>query len=527
AASERPADPEKKLNEIKQDEGLGTAMWGSWCKQFFVADREYAGPQEEPEVKQKFELLDLSKVALKTDFSDIADKGYLRDSLKWIESARLNAYGRFGSLWRSYRRNPANPASRYVARYGRTWIYDNALAIYAELKTAALAQMSGCPNTGAAHTQNAKKAADALVNLSRLEEQNGFKGLWRFSYNTIDDNFVDPRGPLGANLWALNAIYAYILQTGDERNLGWLKDSVKSFLFKQQVMDENDPRFGLIRGGLYNASDYKKGENMGYSVDEGDPNIQNEYCFIEHNADFIGTLRLAAIAEKRFNGGRDEKFLSDLRQRHELCVKAILKNFWLGDHFCTAMEPDGTINTSVAVDNNSWVADIIMPYDAERAWQSIRYNRKKFMVMMRLGDKVIDGLSFFAGDFKDPYLMNMSDADRKLMEEMVQPEATFGYVLLLMRYAEHTPNKERKAECLMLINRLYRSMVLLKEHFGGLGTPYATVDIPGYFNTMESMAGTATGVVVTTAMLGVDADDFIGISPPEDFTVDGRRPFSD
>lgn len=493
----------------------------------------------------------LAETPRKIDFSKLADRTYFQDSLAWLASQNFGRLGNFSYLWKSYKSQPTHPYSKFYAKYGRTWTYDNALGIYAALKTAKVAEISKNETAAKASTENAKRAVTALVNLAKWEEGKGYKGLWHFSYNTTGDDFIDPRGPLGANLWALNAIYSYIIQTGDTTHLAWVNSKMKTFVFGQQVMSkerkmtvvrqgrtqvisEPEQRYGLIRAGLYNAEDYAKGDLMGYGVYTGNPNVQNEGCFVEHNADYIATLRLAAIAERKFNGGKDTKFLSDLKNRHELCVQAILNNFWQKDHFCTAMDAattkDGVVvstklNTSVAVDNNSWLADVIMPYDMEKAWQSIKFNEKRFMIKVRLGGKDMEGLFFFTKEFADPYV-RMSAADRAKLEKMLQPEATFGYILLLMRYAQATDNAERRKECLDLISRLYKSMVMLKQHYGGKGTPYATLDIHNYFNTMEAMSSTATGMIVTDAMYGAGIDDFIGVTPPEDFTVGSKAPFT-
>jgi len=454
----------------------------------------------------------------------IADKGFLEFSMKWIDDRSLGWRGKFSYLWQSYEEEPTHPYSEYIAMYKRTWVYDDALAIYAQLKTAELAKATGDHESAQRHIENARRATEAFVYLADWEESKGFNGLWHFSYNVFGDNFIDPRGPLGADIWVLNAIYSYIIQTADTRHLGWINHKVKNFIFGQQVMDEKDPRHGLIRAGLYNASDYAKGDSMGYNVYGDDPNVQNENCFVEHNADYIGLLRLAAIAEIGFNESRDKGFLDELKNRHEACLKAVIKNFWQDDHFSTGMSETGKVNTSVAVDNNSWLADVIMVYDMERAWQSLQFNEKRFIIELELGRQKAEGLFFFTRDFHDMFIQKLRRKDREKLEKMIQPEATFGYIALLMRYARYTKDEARRQKCLELVERLYSSMIKIKKHYGSRKLPYATLDIKGYFNTMGSMASIATGAVVTAAMLGANADDFIGVAPPAYFTVDEKPP---
>lgn len=459
-------------------------------------------------------------------FAGIADKGFLEFSMNWISDRSLGWCGQFSYLWQSYEEEPTHPYSEYIAMYKRTWVYDDALAIYAQLKAAELAKSAGDHESAQAHIENAGRAVEAFVYLADWERSKGFNGLWHFSYNVFGDNFIDPRGPLGANIWVLNAIYAYIIQTADTTRLSWVSDRVKDFVFDQQIMDKDDPRHGLIRAGLYNAVDYAKGDGMGYNVYGDDPNIQNESCFIEHNADYIGLLRLAAIAEISFNGSGDKEFLDELKNRHEICLKAVIKNFWRGDHFSTGMSETGEINTSVAVDNNSWLADVIMPYDMERAWQSLLFNEKRFIIKLELDRQKAEGLFFFTKDFYDMFIQKLRQKDREKLEEMIQPEATFGYIALLMRYARHTKDEARRQKCLELTERLYSSMIKIKKYYGDRKLPYATLDIKDYFNTMGSMASIATGAVVTATMLGANADDFIGVAPPEYFTVNGKAPLA-
>jgi len=470
---------------------------------------------------------------------------YFNDSFKWIASQQIQKRGIFSGLWKSYRFNTRHKYPeelRYLVDFQRTWTYDDALGVYAELKRAKRYELEGNRALYAEAMGNAVRGIEGLFRLAKWEEEeNSFDGLWHFSYNTNSDSFIDPRGPIGANLWALNAILSYTIQTGDTKYLEWVRTKIQTFLFQQQVTDKNDPRYGLIQAGLLNATDYAYGNMMGYSIREGNTNVQNQNCHIEHNADYIATLRLAAIAERRFNKYPDQRYLSELRRRHEICIKAVISKFWRGDHFCTALDahvlPDGTLtavlNESVAVDNNSWVGDVIMSYDMELAWKCLQYNKKNFMRKARVNiqdrkenwhEVEVEGLFFFDKDFIDPYVCGLTSQERDVFERMIQPEATFGYITLLIKYAQLTDYKDRREECLSLIKRLYESMVIIKLAYVGDGTPYATEFISQYFNTAESMAGTATGAITTCALFGVSLDDFVGATPPSDFLVDGKAP---
>jgi len=525
---------------------------------------------------------------------------YLERSLAFLKDQRIGARimkGKdFSGLYQSHKHTPRNPNSQYVAAYGRSWVYDCALGIYADLKSG--------------KTEQARRGVDALVRLAEHEDKLGFRGLWHFSYNTMADDFIDPRGPLGANLWCLNAIYAYMLQTGDSRPLAWTNEKVAGFVFTQQVLDGKDPRYGLFRAGLENPVDLARGDAMGYHVYEGIPsdfdellresqrlsqeilglvlphplnkpvatalealrlarptdeviNSQVEFCSIEHNADAVATLRLAARAAYRFLPVERE-FLDELKRRHDLTLDA-LDRMWVREadgagHFVTAMEADGTLNTSVAVDNNTWVPAVLLDYDEERVWESIQFTRTRFLVE----DVGCKGLFFFNSDFTDRYV-NLTEAEREEMERLIQPEATWGFVQLLWEYARKTKHSPRRKEALALARELAENMIAFQALYAAtgdpyergfasyadvstqvglstlkavageprallnklveestaaanrhrrFGTPYASRNIRNYFNTLESAAATATGVAVMQVMRGANGDDFITVAPP-------------
>ena len=459
--------------------------------------------------------------AIEMTLPQLVDPAFESGVRDWVEGQRIRFRSvgsfTFDGLLQSYKESD-HPDSRYLAKYGRVWTYDAALGIYSDLKNG--------------KTSGAKKAVDALVALAKEEEQKGFKGLWHFSYNTTGDNYIDPRGPLGANLWAINAIYAYMLQTGDTTQLTWVNEKVKTFIFGQQVMNPKDGRYGLVRAGLYNAEDYAKKDEMGYGVYQGDANVQDENVYIEHNSDAAGTFRFAYHAAKKF-GVKDEAFKGELIRRHELVMKGIDK-FWAGDHFVTAMNPDGTLNRSVAVDNESWVGAVVLPYDQEKAWKAIQYLRQHFTVTVTKGERRpgetvsipnATGLFFFQGGFTDPYV----PANPKY-EQMFQPEATLGVIPLLRAFiqtkafVETTNDPVRKKEAAEFMALLYQGVVKIHRAYGGRGLPYATVNIHDYFTTMESMAATATASTVNAILKGAPGNDFIYWAPPEEFLVGGKKP---
>lgn len=519
-----------------------------------------------------------------------------------IESRRIGGKD-FDGLYQSYKPNPRNPASQFIAAYGRVWPYDSALGVYADLKTGRF--------------EHARRAVDALVALGDNEERSGFRGLWHFSYNTLNDDFVDPRGPLGGNLWALSAILNYILVTGDTRHLDWANARIVGYVFDQQVIDPEDRRYGFFRAGLENAADLARGDAMGYHAYEGptasiedllrnsqrrsqvllglflpDPlnkpvawylktaraagpsddivNSQVEYVAIEHQADAIAMLRLAGRAAAQFRP-EDRRLSEALRARHALVMSALDK-LWVADpdgtgHYVTGMRRDGSLNRSVAVDNSTWVAGVLLDYDEERAWACIEHAVKRFVAV----DGGFRGLFFFTRDFEDDYVQLDASA-REVMEYMIQPEATWGFVQVLLQFARRTEDPVRHeytlrlaedlalnmvafqafyaregdpyergvagfadlaaavggstaravalGEPLALVGRLAEEARGLAARFRRYGTPYASRNVHGYFNTLESMAATATGLIVSQVMLGrASGDDFLAVTPPRAWKV--------
>jgi len=467
------------------------------------------------------------------DFSGIASEKYLKDSMKWMADQNLSGKGRkeFKYLWRSYKEDRKHGWSQFIAKPGRTWIYDNAVGIYALLKFSKLAKIREEKEESEKHYKSAGKAIESLIKLNQWEERRGFKGLWHFSYDT-HGSYISPMGPMGANLFVLNAIYAYIIQGGDRTYLKWINDRVKTFIFDQQVMDKDDPRYGLIQAGL--------------RLDKGNRNSQMTWCNIEHNTEYAGTLRLAA----RANQGRDKEFLLELAERHELLVKGILKNFWQGDHFCTLITETGEINQLVSADTTSWTPFVLMPYmDMNDVWKCIQYIKDNFRIEVEEGErcyhwhwkqlpgsgrkivlknkkvpfqKKVAGLFFFTREHGE----NIPPEEIEKLEKMLHPEAMAYMGLLLMEFAKHTEDKEKRKEALDFLRELYEGIVTMKEAYGGKGTPYATLNVEDYSNTLESMTSAASGAIFTMALMGVDIDDFLGVVPPESFSVDGKKPFN-
>lgn len=456
---------------------------------------------------------------------------FLRRNLTFLDRQMLicpSVNGQIGfdfqGLRRSFQEDPGHPASQRVAHFGRIWIYDVALSIYADLK--------------AGRVRQAGYQAGRVLQLARQEEAKGFQGLWHFSYNTREDSFIDARGPAGANAWCLNALYATVLARGDTALLAWANDAVRRYLFGLQVMESSDPRHGLVRAGLFSADDLARGDAMGYRVYEGDLNHRYEHVILEHCADAVGTLRLAFRATRRILP-RETAFLEELIHRHDLLMRGMRRCFWQEDHFVSALDPQGQLYRgtddlpSVAVDNNTWSAHVFLPYDLGLARSAIRFVEERFRVNAppaQLEDakestipEGMEGLYYFQTSFSDPFVLVPADY-REKMRELIHPEATFGLIHFLLSMSEASPDPWEKQKFSRRAQDLYDHMVDLLPLYGPTGAPYATANVPTVFSTLHCITTAASSAIATAILQGAPSDDFIGVLPPEEFTVDGKAP---
>ena len=538
-------------------------------------------PQDQGPLLAQDKKPDAAAVKLNDQIKEIASKSLLDDGKKFLSRQRISDRSRvtpanvpkevldryqrnrgkifagfdFNGLFQSYSSDEKNPhwnESKFLAANGRVWIYDTSLGILADISNGEMA--------------SARKAVNALVELGKDEQALGFTGGWHFSYNTFDDSWLDPRAPIGNTLWGLKAVYVYAeaavrspdaaVRREAEGHIEWANSLVKSLVFEMQVVDEKDKRYGLIRAMRYNGILDTKNprtdknytlDEAGYRAYEGkDLNKISEHVIFEHNADLVDVYRLASRATTAAKV-KDEKFQTELARRHELVMNALWEKGWAGDHFVTAMAPDGTLNRGVAVDNNTWVAQVFLPYEEERAWQAIDYvwnnfrtrNKEGKALAGKTGDLLLEGnfsaaaqkrlenqefagLFFFQPDFADPYV-DIPKELRPKLAQMVQPEGTFGYIHYLTEFARVTKDEKRRDEALRRAGLLYRSMGTLRELYGvNSGLPYSTMNVP-LFTTLHGMASTGSGVVVTRLMQG-NTTGYIGVDPPAAWTFQKRLP---
>ncbi len=445
---------------------------------------------------------------------------YLKEALAFLDRQMIrvpSVNGQVGfdfqGLRQSFREDPKHPDSKMVAHFGRIWVYDIALSIYADLKANRIRQ--------------AGYQVGRVMQLALCEEAKGYKGLWHFSYNTKEDIFIDARGPAGANCWCLNAIYSYLLQRPDPGVLQWANRMTRDYLFPLQVTDPQDSRYGLVRAGFHNADETARGDGMGYQVYEGELNRMYQHVILELSAGAAGTLRLAYRVNRK-QEPRDGAFLEELARRHDLLLQGMRKRFWHGDHFVSALDEQGEVyrgtdgQPSVAVVNNTWSAHVFLPYDLELARAAARFIEKRFVVAAPPASVEdahpgadptgIEGVFYFLSNFSDPFVQMPSEARAK-MENLFQLEAAFGYALFLLALGDR-----KRAE------EIHEHTLRLLKMYGPSAAPYASANVPGIFSTLNSCTTAATGVAATAILQGASGDDYIGVLPPLEFTVAGKPP---
>ena len=190
-------------------------------------------------------------------------------------------------------------------------------------------------------------------------------------------------------------------------------------------------------------------------------------------------------------------------------------------------------NPSVAIDNNTWAAHVFIPYDVDLVRSSARFVERRFVVghppaeiesaLTGASSEGLEGTFFFTSSFADPFVHVPLEFRAKL-ERIFHPEATFGYILMLRDLSDALPGLEGDrigVRAYELLDKTIRFIQL----YGPNSAPYASAYIPEIFTTMDSVPTAATGVVAASILDGTARNgDFIGVLPPPEFVVDGRRP---
>ncbi len=433
-------------------------------------------------------------------------------------------------LWSSYKKTSSFDA-KYLKRNERMFVYDVAIANYATIIKDLISN----------NFTRSRKAVGKIVELLKAEEEKGGVGLLHFSYNTSADKFIDPYIITGSNLWIFKSIYTYMLLSADLTHFKTITDCVIKYLLPLQVVDpENKDGYGFIQAGYIHTG----GDSYGYGIYN---NIETQNVLenavplvvMEHNADYIDLLRLIALVMDKY---QLMPYLRDqLIIRHAMVMQAVLRALNFSPdriHWPAAIRLTGSerINCSRAIDHYTWLASTFIGLDNEIPYNSINVLKNEFTTeinsieikeMRTIKDcvfkdnKTARGLIFFAPDYDD-FFVHIADEDKPKLAQMIQPEATSGAIVFLHRFIDESTNDSRKKEAFEFMSTLTDGLILIYDNYSAIfknrnmGMPYATKNIHDYFNSMPSMAATASFYIALQA-LKIDFPYFTGVKLPRDF----------
>lgn len=433
-------------------------------------------------------------------------------------------------LWSSYKRT-SNFDAKYLKQHERMFVYDTALANYAVI----------LQNLDTGNFDRSKKASDKIVELLKAEEKKGHVGLLHFSYNTSGDRYIDPYIITGANLWIFKSLYAYMLHSGDLTNFNLLNEFVSKYLFALQITNPDDKDgYGFIKAGYIHTGGNSYGYGIYDNIDQQNVlETQVPLVVMEHNADFIDLLRLMALVMDKYR--LTPYFRDQIVLRHAMVMQAARRALnYSADkmHWPAAIRLTGEdkVNLSRAVDHYTWLAATFAGFDDQIAYNSLNILKNEFATeinsieIKEMRDlknypfedaKSAKGLIFFATDYDD-FFVHINDPDKSKLAQMVQPEATAGGIIFLHCFARQTPDDNRRKSAFEFMESLVEGLAVIYKNYSRIyknriiGMPYATKNIQNYFNSMPSMAATAS-FYIAIQTLKSDYPYFIGIPAPAGF----------
>ncbi|MCB1195428.1 hypothetical protein KDK77_04515, partial [bacterium] len=437
-------------------------------------------------------------------------------------------FNKFDGFVRSYAGDEKHSDYSYLVQHGRVVPYDQSISIYADLANN--------------NYVSARRKIDALFRIMQYEQDRGLRSVVRFGYNTTDDLYESPISPLGNTAWALKSIFAYIDVTGDWSAMtgskGELLNNAMEFVLSQQVLNQQDPRYGFFLAGM-------RIRDEGGRIVE----IQNQWVVFEHLADMHDLLNLAF----RVTGN------PVFKERRILLDNKVLEKFLVdiddsqGAHFRPNMNQNGQFGSGIAIDDLTWAGSMVLTMDhipqarrLEITRRLITHVQKNFVVEHQAADltdpspaqavvmndaliqdrtanpkpNTIIGVKFFDGVFGDDFIEQKNWDDSTIMS--VQFEATLGYIHLLVQTASVSDSQQERdalmREARFLLDNILKAQRIYNKYNG---IPYSTRNISQVQTTLESTISTET----LRTLLGIWSNPrlmwtFIGAS---DQSLQGNR----
>ena len=362
----------------------------------------------------------------------------------------------------------------YLGRYGRGFLYDQAVGAIAWL-------MSGKP-------EKARRLLDYLSSYQNLDVPvtGSADGSFGFSFNTVGcpayapnnrDSYYDLNYlRSGAISWAGYAFVMYQRITGDARYLDAARQAA-DYLLTQQVEDEGDPRFGLLRGG-HGSYD----SNWNFTAG------QLEWVSTEHNIDAYFFLRdLGAVTG-------DATYSAAAQQIRD----GTLGRLWDENkgRLDRGMDPTGQPDGVDALDAASWGAIFLLAAgEKEKAQQSLNFATRTYF-------NAAGGLWGYK-----PYVGTADGTDWHSID-VVRSEGSMGVAMAYLKLGG-SGNRNQARNIIGDMTRLQN-----RDSAGGLLYAAYTGDELTEFARAPSVGGTGWFVMVLRALVDTDARDaFWGTAP--------------
>lgn len=427
-------------------------------------------------------------------------------------------------LWSSYQKT-SSIDSHYLTTYGRVFMYDTSLAFYSQIVR----------DIRKNDFSASRRVASLIVKLLQKEEKKGGVALLHFSYNTVNDCFIDPYIITGTNVWIFKALFAYMYHSNDTQNLNELVYDVVKYLFPLQNIDIKSPAFGLISAG-YKHND--KTLSYGYDIYRNTTPAKVltrpvPLVVIDHNAAFADLLRLMALVIEKYPLQPELK--EELSLRHSLVMKGLARTAEQSENSITwpagiCLDEHNGINRARISDHYSWGAATFLGINEEISWKSLCVLKNEFIteidsIEIKDGEQLVikmfpddlkaKGIPYFSVVNKESYI-NMSDQDWSKFKHLIQPDATSSAIIFLHAFAQATQDDRKRLTALQLIEDLVTGLgrihhVFKLIHNGRqVGMPYATQNILNYFNSLPSMAASAQ-FFIALEILQTNYPYFLGV----------------
>ncbi len=304
----------------------------------------------------------------------------------------------------------SNSVYLYTSQYGRAHLYDTSLAII-------LLSLDGRYN----------EARNLLITLQHLQNSDGSIG---FSWNSSIDNFYN-RSYIraGALSWTGYAAVVFQRESG-KKEFQHFAEKIAAYIISLQITDENDIRYGLIRGG------------SGRWLPDGKTLIiaeRQEWCATEHCTDSFFFLQ-----ELGYLTGKKEYTDAANKLKH-----GILASLWNENEgrFNAAID-SYKVNSELVLDSCSWGSIFLTAIgEREKAQLCLDFVEENFPSVV--GD--VKGYKAYSGNYSDHPIADWGKI------EMVWSEGSLGVAMAYLKLGNY-----------LKANEIVNQMLKMKDKNGGI-----------------------------------------------------------